>query len=225
MDKLRVSVSVSVPDRKEAKNHGIHFFNPSSSSRHTVSGSTRCFTMSELLLFRARGQYVVFPAGEDDPLIAALRGLIRRMQRNWSSFSCPSSNSESFWAYQWKKYGTCSLPTFGTQHAYFKAALDLKDRVDLLQILEDEGIKPTGQYYSREKIIQAVRTATGYTPSVVCSDDKFGRNQLYEIHLCVDKSGSHFIECPVYFTPTCNSIVRFAPFDDDAAVGGIYLPS
>nr|DAD38359.1 TPA_asm: hypothetical protein HUJ06_009000 [Nelumbo nucifera] len=154
-----------------------------------------------------------------------LRGLIRRMQRNWSSFSCPSSNSESFWAYQWKKYGTCSLPTFGTQHAYFKAALDLKDRVDLLQILEDEGIKPTGQYYSREKIIQAVRTATGYTPSVVCSDDKFGRNQLYEIHLCVDKSGSHFIECPVYFTPTCNSIVRFAPFDDDAAVGGIYLPS
>nr|DAD30307.1 TPA_asm: hypothetical protein HUJ06_009158 [Nelumbo nucifera] len=156
--------------------------------------------------------------------LSQITGLLHTMQRKWPSYSCPSSDSTPFWAHEWSKHGTCSLSVFDGQYDYFKAGLDLKDKVNILQILKQEGINPDGQYYSSERITRVLQIATGVTPALDCTVDKFGKYQLYQVMFCVDKSGSEFMDCPVYPEPTCPSIIRFPPFRGSAAEG-IYLRS
>lgn len=62
--------------------------------------------------------------------------LMSRMKKSWPSMSCPSSDSSSLWSREWKQHGTCSNLD---QHKYFKSALDLKDKINLLQILRNAG--------------------------------------------------------------------------------------
>uniref|UniRef100_A0A7N2L9Q4 Pentatricopeptide repeat-containing protein n=1 Tax=Quercus lobata TaxID=97700 RepID=A0A7N2L9Q4_QUELO len=66
--------------------------------------------------------------------------LISRMQVSWPTQACPSSIGSSFWSHEWEKNGTCSNSILD-QHEYFQASLNLKDKVDLLQILESAGEK------------------------------------------------------------------------------------
>nr|DAD33302.1 TPA_asm: hypothetical protein HUJ06_012153 [Nelumbo nucifera] len=139
-----------------------------------------------------------------------LKPILGEMQRNWPSYSCPSSNSESLWAYQWEKYGTCSLSVFNDQREYFEAGLNLKSKVNVLQILEEAG---------------AIEMATGYTPAVSCSTDKEGYSQLKEVFFCVDASGSNFIQCPFFAVPaTCSEIISFNPFAEATDEGSTSVP-
>ncbi|GAB2214427.1 hypothetical protein Droror1_Dr00018773 [Drosera rotundifolia] len=62
--------------------------------------------------------------------------LISRMQTEWPSLSCPSSDNTKFWSHEWVKHGTCSESILN-QYGYFKAALDLKNQIDILQILRN----------------------------------------------------------------------------------------
>ena len=74
--------------------------------------------------------------------------LIPRAEKGWASLSCAgskktennktSSDNTRFWKHEWDKHGTCS-DLILDQHAYFEATLNLKDRVDLLQILQYNG--------------------------------------------------------------------------------------
>lgn len=74
--------------------------------------------------------------------------LIPRAEAYWPSLSCAggnktennktSSDNTRFWKHEWDKHGTCS-DTILDQRSYFEAALNLKDRVDLLQILQYNG--------------------------------------------------------------------------------------
>ncbi|KAK1553033.1 hypothetical protein Q3G72_027587 [Acer saccharum] len=123
-----------------------------------------------------------------------MTGLNSRMQVSWPSLACPSGNGVKLWSNEWEKYGTCSR---SKQHEYFEAALKLKDKIDLLQILKKSGIKPDGKFYSLFKIKNSLRGALGYEPGVYCNDDKSGKNnQLYQIFICFDPSGTKVIECP-----------------------------
>nr|POE76572.1 extracellular ribonuclease le [Quercus suber] len=95
------------------------------------------------------------------------------MQVSWPTLACPSSSGSSFWSHEWKKHGTCSESILN-QHGYFQAALNHKDKVDLLQILESAG----------KKLLQ------GSTQTF----DASGNSQLYQIYLCLalpDASGIH----------------------------------
>jgi len=64
--------------------------------------------------------------------------LISSMEKNWPSLSCPSSNGMRFWSHEWEKHGTCAQSELD-QSEYFEAALKLKQKVNLLQILKNAG--------------------------------------------------------------------------------------
>ncbi|KAK3223039.1 hypothetical protein Dsin_010064 [Dipteronia sinensis] len=58
------------------------------------------------------------------------------MQTSWPTLACPSVNGSKFCSHEWDKHGTCSEYVLD-QHAYFEAGLNLKDKIDLLQILKN----------------------------------------------------------------------------------------
>ncbi|EPS67237.1 hypothetical protein M569_07540, partial [Genlisea aurea] len=64
--------------------------------------------------------------------------LVPEMEQNWASLACPSGNGTTFWSHEWNKHGTCSESVLN-QHSYFSAALELKRKIDLLQILRNAG--------------------------------------------------------------------------------------
>lgn len=64
--------------------------------------------------------------------------LISRMQQDWATLACPSNSGSTFWSHEWDKHGTCSESVLD-QHAYFATALNLKSKLDLLQILQSAG--------------------------------------------------------------------------------------
>ncbi|XP_027097294.1 intracellular ribonuclease LX-like [Coffea arabica] len=134
--------------------------------------------------------------------------LVKRMQQEWPSLACPSSDGVRFWSHEWEKHGTCSLLN---EHQYFQTALDLKDKSNLLQVLKDAGIRP-GKFYSLEKIKEAIQQGVGYTPFIECNVDQGGNRQLYQVYLCVDSSASDFIECPTFPHGRCGSEIEFPSF-------------
>ncbi|XP_042497266.1 ribonuclease 1-like [Macadamia integrifolia] len=144
----------------------------------------------------------------DASVISDLTG---RMQTNWPSLACPSSTGLKFWSHEWEKHGTCSESVLD-QHGYFETALNLKKKVDLLQILENAGIQPDGGFYSLDSIKKAIRDGSGYTPFIECNVDDSGNSQLYQVYLCVDNSGSDFTECPVFPKGRCDSKIEFPTF-------------
>ncbi|XP_057823960.1 ribonuclease 1 [Cryptomeria japonica] len=130
--------------------------------------------------------------------------LRNEMSSKWESLACPSSNGQQFWQHEWEKHGTCSENVL-SQHDYFAAALRLKDSVDVLGALENAGIQPDGGQYSVSSITNALKKGTGYTAGIECNTDESGNKQLYQIYLCVDSSGSNFMNCPVLPQGKCSS--------------------
>ncbi|KAG6713059.1 hypothetical protein I3842_05G131500 [Carya illinoinensis] len=139
--------------------------------------------------------------------------LISRMQTSWPSLACPSSDGTGFWSHEWEKHGTCSESVLD-QYGYFEAALNLKKKVDLLQILGSEGIQPNGGFYNLSSIHSATHKAIGYDPWIKCKTDASGNSQLYQIYLCVGRYELTFTECPVLprTTEDCASAIKFPAF-------------
>ncbi|KAJ0975327.1 hypothetical protein J5N97_017292 [Dioscorea zingiberensis] len=117
----------------------------------------------------------------------------------------------TFWAHEWEKHGTCSESVLD-QHDYFLTALNLKKQYNLLEILQNAGIEANDGSYSLSSITEAISGATGYTPGVECNTDESGSDQLYQVYLCVDTSGSSVIECPVLPNSKCSSQIQFPSF-------------
>ncbi|GAV76166.1 Ribonuclease_T2 domain-containing protein [Cephalotus follicularis] len=138
--------------------------------------------------------------------------LMSSLETNWPSLACPSSDGISFWTHEWDKHGTCSESVLD-EHDYFQAALNLKSKTNLLQALASAGINPNGESYNLSDIINAINQSDGFTPSIECNDDESGNNQLYQVYMCVDTSGSNLIECSV--SPTganCANQITFPAF-------------
>ncbi|XP_030443472.1 ribonuclease 3-like [Syzygium oleosum] len=137
--------------------------------------------------------------------------LIGSLEKNWPSLTCPSSDDTKFWTHEWDKHGTCSESELD-QHEYFEAALKLKQKVNLLQILENAGIKPNNEFYSLESVKEAIKEAVGFEPGLECNVDSSGHSQIYQMFVCVDTSGSELIKCPVLPRSRCASKVQFPSF-------------
>ncbi|XP_059645262.1 ribonuclease 1-like [Cornus florida] len=144
----------------------------------------------------------------DQSKISDLAG---RMQEDWPSLACPSSDGLIFWSHEWDKHGTCSEFVLD-QHDYFATALNLKKQVDFLQILTNAGINPNGEFYSLESIKDAIKGATGYSPWIECNIDESSNSQLYQIYMCVDNSGTNITECDVLPHGKCASEIKFPSF-------------
>ncbi|XP_011071277.1 ribonuclease 1-like [Sesamum indicum] len=150
------------------------------------------------------------PENQFDP--SKISDLSRRMQTDWPSLACPSSDSLSFWAHEWDKHGTCSQSVLG-QHDYFATALNLKQQLNLLQILGDAGIEPNGGVYSLSSIKDAIKGGSGYEAWIECNMDiQSGNRQLYQVYMCLDASASNIIDCPVLPHGKCSSTIEFPPF-------------
>ncbi|KAL2546752.1 Ribonuclease 1 [Forsythia ovata] len=137
--------------------------------------------------------------------------LTSRIQKEWPSLACPSSDSLNFWAHEWVKHGTCSESILD-QHSYFETALNLKEQLNLLQVLGNSGIEPNGEVYELSSIKDAIKEGTGYTPWIECNSDESGNSQLYQVYMCVDTSGSNLVECPVFPNGKCSSNIEFPSF-------------
>ncbi|XP_068637832.1 ribonuclease 1-like [Aristolochia californica] len=148
----------------------------------------------------------------DSPFDAsAIKNLTSEMKRNWPTLACPSSDGFQFWEHEWEKHGTCSESVL-SQYQYFQTALGLKQKANLLQILQDAGIEPDGGFYSEEAINDAIKGGIGYPPGIDCNVDEGGNRQLYQIYLCVDTSASDFIECPKLPRGRCGNRIEFPAF-------------
>lgn len=137
--------------------------------------------------------------------------LMKNMEKNWPSLSCPSSNGFRFWSHEWEKHGTCAESELD-QHEYFETALKLKEKANLLQSLTNAGIEPNDEFYSIENISEAIKEGTGFTPGIECNRDSARNSQLYQVYMCVDTSGSNFIECPLLPRSRCGEQIQFPKF-------------
>ncbi|GFP86201.1 intracellular ribonuclease lx [Phtheirospermum japonicum] len=138
--------------------------------------------------------------------------LMARMQEDWPTLACPSADGMKFWGHEWGKHGTCSSLD---QYNYFKAGLDLKNKSNLLQALKNAGIHP-GNHYSLQSIKQAIEDSIGHEPYIECNLDHAGKHELFQVYLCVDKSASEFINCPILpHGRGCGSTIEFPSFSSD----------
>ncbi|XP_049405455.1 ribonuclease 1-like [Solanum stenotomum] len=103
-----------------------------------------------------------------------IKDLISSMQENWPTLACPRNKGTKFWSHEWDKRGTCSLFTLD-EHSYFKAALTIKEKVNLLSVLKDARTEPGG-FYSLEVIKEAVKNGTGHEAAIECNKDALGNN-------------------------------------------------
>lgn len=65
-----------------------------------------------------------------------IKDLISSMQENWPTLACLRNKGTKFWSHEWDKHVTCSLSTLD-EHSYFKAALTIKEKVNILSVLKD----------------------------------------------------------------------------------------
>ncbi|CAI0402129.1 unnamed protein product, partial [Linum tenue] len=140
-----------------------------------------------------------------------IEDVLPQLQKFWPTLACPSGDGVKFWTHEWEKHGTCSESEMD-QHDYFVAALKLKDKANLLQILKSAGIRPDDGLYELDSIVEAIKERTGFTPGIECNVDSSRNSQLYQVFMCVDTSGSDFIECPILPKGRCASSIQFPKF-------------
>ncbi|KAM5573821.1 extracellular ribonuclease LE-like [Rosa sericea] len=150
--------------------------------------------------------------------LSKISNLTKSLERNWPSLSCPSRtssiSSKKLWMQEWQKYGTCAESLFGGQYQYFHAGLNLRKKIDMLQILSNAGIHPNGSFYEMTAVFNAIQKATIYLPGFICNKDKSGNKQLYQIILCGNTAGTTITDClgnPRSNTGQCPEKFKFPP--------------
>ncbi|XP_074300938.1 ribonuclease 1-like [Silene latifolia] len=142
--------------------------------------------------------------------VAPLKPLQDSLQAAWPSFTCPQIGRK-FWLHEWNKRGTCSK-TILDEISYLKAAVNLKNKVNLFQALGKAGIRPNNQFYNLDSIKQAVSSAFGFEPWVACNHNAQGNSQLWQITLCVEKTGNNLIKCPNIPPGNCPASIQFPSY-------------
>ncbi|KAK4491810.1 hypothetical protein RD792_002586 [Penstemon davidsonii] len=146
--------------------------------------------------------------------LSKVMDLKKSLTENWPSLTCPRSGSKKLWADEWRKYGTCSKPAL-TEHEYFEAALNIKKKVNLLNVLSNKAIKPDSKsYYRVGDILDAIRNTGLNVAGIYCNVDKKGKSQLDQAILCTDPKVSAIVECPgIPMTGICggDTAIKFPP--------------
>lgn len=84
------------------------------------------------------------------------------------------------------------------------------------------GLEPNGQFYHWRHINAAIKLAIGHVIAIECNLGLTADSQFYRVHICVDKSGSDFIDCPINLTEisetTCSSSTKWSGYDTDSVL-------
>ncbi|KAJ8637706.1 hypothetical protein MRB53_011973 [Persea americana] len=139
--------------------------------------------------------------------VNALASLIGELYVHWPSIQCPSDNGVSLWRDAWTNYGVCSGLS---EKDYFNNTLLLRKKINMLSVLKWKGIVPSDiLVYSPTYVKTAIRLALGADVGIKCSKNKFGAFQIDEIYVCVDKTASKVIKCPVLPKFSCGLAAYF----------------
>ncbi|XP_031488435.1 extracellular ribonuclease LE-like [Nymphaea colorata] len=155
--------------------------------------------------------------------INELLDLSESLQLYWPSIKCPQNDGKSSWRSIWKTFGVC---TNLSEHDYFEKALQIRTDVNVLRILEDNGIVPDGSNYSLASIQQALDNGIGQKVAIQCSKIyNTSLYQLFRIFFCVDQSdASTIVSCPFVSKYKCPDEVVFSHFDVGMLKGFTALP-
>ncbi|XP_038687550.1 ribonuclease 1-like [Tripterygium wilfordii] len=104
----------------------------------------------------------------------------------------------NLWQYQWERHGMCyiypDIPLI-----YFRAAMNIIKKFNLLQILQTGGIDHDNQRYNGSLISRVLTAGIGAPPQIVCNRDAQRNLQLSAIHICITRHG-HVLPCLYAFT-------------------------
>ncbi|XP_057530705.1 ribonuclease 1-like [Amaranthus tricolor] len=125
--------------------------------------------------------------------VAPLKAIQNMLQKDWPSLTCPQIGRK-FWLHEWNKHGTCSKSVLD-ELAYFHAASNMKNKLNIFEALSKARIIPNNQFYQVENIKAAITQATGYRPFIFCNHDAEGNSQIWQVIFCVDKSGTKLVNC------------------------------
>lgn len=110
----------------------------------------------------------------------------------WPDLTSKNGN-RNFWAYEWKKHGTCA-DVDGTRSlaGYFTKAVDLAHRYSISSILENSNITPNATTtYTIPAIEDGIVLETKGKPQILYkrleTDGKIS-NWIFEVRLCLDKT-------------------------------------
>ncbi|KAK2985166.1 hypothetical protein RJ640_011987 [Escallonia rubra] len=124
---------------------------------------------------------------------------IQNLTVRWPNLKNPSK-SQNFWKYEWKKHGTCSENLY-PQEAYFKLAMQLYDRLNILKVFAKSNIRPGAN--GNQLLSQMNNSLVAYTGKVPDFRCQLGqrtttakRNLIKEVVSCYNSSGTA-INCPV----------------------------
>jgi ribonuclease I len=126
---------------------------------------------------------------------------------SWPSFF---NTNDDFWGHEWLKHGTCAQ--LGDELKYFQTTLNLKNRLPILQALNNAGIRPGTTKVSAGSIVQAIKDQLSVPVTLSCVSG----NYLSEIHICVTKD-FQFMDCPSdkkAASDSCNYSVFFYPIEN-----------
>nr|QHA79788.1 S12-ribonuclease [Atalantia buxifolia] len=121
------------------------------------------------------------------------KSLWNNLMYYWLSLSTWDKDKlQNFWIYQWKIHGSAQqqvVPPY-----YFRRAVQLTRYTDLLDTLNRADIHANGSSYPKVEFRKAIKTKTGYDPSLSCVFEG-GHFQLKEVIICVDAEATNFIPC------------------------------
>ena len=95
------------------------------------------------------------------------------------------------WRYEWDKHGKCSESRDFTLTDYFKNAIALRKKADVLGALNLEDITPDGEKTYLGSTIKAAIEKHIARPELFCPQRVF-----LAINLCVNRLATKFVDCP-----------------------------
>ncbi|KAJ6888938.1 hypothetical protein NC652_029895 [Populus alba x Populus x berolinensis] len=118
------------------------------------------------------------------------------MLQHWPDLKrkATDSNQYKFWNHEYNRHGNC---TDFIPKEYFKKALYMKIKVDMLTVLGNNQIK-AGGFYSRSTIEEAFQKKFDTTGFGVKCFWKEGKRRLIEIKVCTNRT--HVIPCKWFET-------------------------
>ena len=104
------------------------------------------------------------------------------LNKYWPSYNGPS---ETFWAHEYEKHGTCATDVFPTEISFMNGTLGVRASFDITPALAASGILPSStQSFSKAQFQSAVAKQFGYPVLLACDANGYITGAV----VCVSKS-------------------------------------
>ena len=156
------------------------------------------FTLHGLWPERADGSYPA-TCTNDKFNPSAVQPIMSELNTYWPSLNGPSN---TFWAHEYEKHGTCAQDVLPTEFDFFNTTLSIRNAYDVTPALAKAGISPSASAtFTKAAFQNAVTTAFGYPVLVEC--DSAGA--ITGATVCIDKNTFKARSCGSVTYGVCNS--------------------